>query len=254
MSSAVEEHVLRRIADAEMHEHPYAHIYVENVFPSDFYAALRANWPDSSSLSSIGDTGRVAKGSYAERFVMPFNQAEVDKLQGARRHFWTEFASWMHTQRFLSAMIDKFVPYIKERLGDDLVKCGFDSDSLLVRDLTNYSIGPHTDSPRRLLSALFYCPGDDSLKHLGTSLYVPRDAAFRCRGGPHHPHALFNKVKTVEYRPNTLFAFCKSDISFHGVEPIGDAGVMRDILLYDVRVYPPKAATRSTEPAAPNSV
>ena len=248
MSSAVEEHVLYQIANAPMREYPYAHFYVENVFPDDFYAQLRANWPDQSALISLADTGRVPKGAYLERFVMPFTPAEIDKLAEERRPFWTEFASWLITQRFLTAMIDKFEPYVKARFGDEIYRCGFEADALIVRDLTNFSIGPHTDAPHRLLSMLFYCPDDDALKHLGTSIYVPRDPEFRCKGGPHYPHHLFHKVRTMEYRPNSLFAFIKNDRSFHGVEPIGDHDVLRDILLYDVRVFTPK---REVQPPGP---
>src|SRR5450631_2061788 len=117
MFSTAEQHVLYQIANATMREYPYAHIYVENIFPDDFYAALRANWPDASSLISLADTGRVAEGAYPERFVMPFNASEIDKLSGDRRAFWSEFAGWIITQRFLTAMIDKFEPYAKERFG-----------------------------------------------------------------------------------------------------------------------------------------
>ena len=248
MSSSVEEHVLYQIANAPIREYPYAHIYVENVFPDDFYAAMRANWPGASALTSLADTGRVPKGAYLERFVMPFTPAEINKLDESHRLFWTEFSGWLITQRFLTAMIDKFEPYVKERFGDEIYKCGFEADSLIVRDLTNFSIGPHTDAPHRLLSMLFYCPDDESLKPLGTSIYVPRDAAFSCRGGPHYPHKLFHKVRTMEYRPNSLFAFIKNDHSFHGVEPIGDADVLRDILLYDVRVFEPKGQSRQPGP------
>ena len=231
-----------------MREYPYAHIYVENIFPEDFYAQLRANWPDQSALISLADTGRVPKGAYRERFVMPFTPSEIDKLIEERRPFWREFASWLITQRFLTAMIDKFEPYVKERFGNDIYKCGFEADTLIVRDLTNFSIGPHTDAPHRLLSMLFYCPADDSLQHLGTSIYVPRDPDFRCHGGPHYPHQLFHKVRTMEYRPNSLFAFIKNDRSFHGVEPIGDQDVLRDILLYDVRVQEPAGEAQPPRP------
>ena len=72
MFSNAEQHVLYQIANAPMREYPYAHIYVENVFPDDFYAALRASWPDPSALVSLAETGRVPKGAYRERFVMPF--------------------------------------------------------------------------------------------------------------------------------------------------------------------------------------
>lgn len=248
MSSSVEEYVLYQIANSPVREYPYAHIYVENVFPDDFYAALRANWPDPSSLISLADTGRVPKNAYRERFVMPFTPAEVEKLNAARRPFWQDFAGWLLKQRFLTAMIDKFEPYAKARFGDDLYQCGFEADSLIVRDHTNFKIGPHTDAPHRLLSMLFYCPDDASLKHLGTSVYVPRDPEFSCAGGPHYPHQLFHKVKTMEYRPNSLFAFVKSDRSFHGVEPIGDCAVLRDILLYDVRVFAPEKRTAVQNP------
>ena len=108
---------------------------------------------------------------------------------------------------------------------------------LAVRDLTNYSIGPHTDAPHRLITMLFYCPEDDSRQHLGTSIYWPNDNDFRCRGGPHYPFNRFRKITTMPYKRNSLFAFFKDERSFHGVEPIPDAQCERDLMLYDVRVF-----------------
>jgi hypothetical protein len=93
MSSAAEEHVLYQIANAPVREYPYAHIYVQNVFPVDFYHALRENWPDASSFICLGDTGRVPKHVYRERFVMPFKPTEIETLSPERRPFWQEFAS-----------------------------------------------------------------------------------------------------------------------------------------------------------------
>jgi hypothetical protein len=236
MFSGAEEHVIYQIANAPIRAYPFPHIYAESVFPQNFYDALRKQWPDSSQFVSLDSTGRVPKGAYPERFIMPLRQTEVDKLPGESRAFWTAFAGWLLTGRFLYALLDKFDDYVRERFGPRVADCSFSSESLVVRDYTNYKIGPHTDAPHRLLSLLFYCPDDSSLKHLGTSIYVPRDPAFRCPGGPHHPHNLFNKVATMEYKPNTLFAFVKTDRSFHGVDPIGDADVLRDLLLYDIRV------------------
>ena len=54
----------------------------------------------------------------------------------------------------------------------------------------------------------------------------------------------------MEYKPNTLFAFIKNDRSFHGVEPIGDEEVLRDILLYDIRVYAPAKDGAAENPQA----
>jgi hypothetical protein len=236
MSSAAEEHVLYQIANATMREYPYAHICVDNVFPEDFYAQLRAHWPTTSSLVCLADSGRVPKGAYPERFILPFSETGIQQLDEKRREFWLEFGSWFLDSRFMTAVIDKFERHVHARFGESMYQNYYRAESLVVRDLTNYSIGPHTDAPHRLLSMLFYCPDDDSRTHLGTSIYVPNDPDFLCPGGPHYPHNRFRKVRTMEYRRNSLFAFIKNDHSFHGVEPIGDQPVGRDVLLYDIRV------------------
>ena len=74
-----------------------------------------------------------------------------------------------------------------------------------------------------------------AMAHLGTSIYRPR-SPFTCDGGPHYPFDPFERIKTTRFAPNTLFMFVKSDISFHGVEPISDPGVERDLLLYSIRI------------------
>jgi hypothetical protein len=234
--SVIEEHVLYQIANARIREYPFPHIYVERVFPDDFYARLRENWPDDKAFVPLADTGRVPKGAYPERYVLPVTPEGVATLTPERQLFWTEFASWFAGQNFCLSMIDKFEPYARRRLGSDLEHCGFSADALAVRDLTNYSIGPHTDAPHRLVTMLFYCPPDDGRPHLGTSIYWPLESEFRCRGGPHYPFNRFKKITTMQYKPNTLFAFFKDESSFHGVEPIPDANCIRDLILYDVRV------------------
>ncbi len=237
MHSEAQDHVIERLAATPLRTYPYPHFYAESIFPAEYYAALRHNWPDASRLVSIGSTGRVTKGAYRERFVMPLTQHKISLLHDEARGFWGEFAHWMLvSDRFFSAVMGKFEPYLRERFGDRLQEVGFSNEVLVVRDHTNYKLGPHTDAPRRVLSLLFYCPDDDAYSHLGTSIYTPIDPAFRCAGGPHHPHDRFRRYATMEYKPNTLFAFLKTDRSFHGVEPIPDADVLRDLILYDIHV------------------
>ena len=251
MYSGVEDYVIYQIANTPIREYPYPHIYVDRVFPEDFYAALRRGWPRAEDLVRIDSTGRVPKGAYPDRFIMPLRKAEVDRLPEEPRVFWTEFAGWFLKRRFLGALVEKFDAHVRRRFGSGGSTVEFSCESLVVRDHTNYNIGPHTDAPHRLLSLLFYCPDDDSMKHLGTSIYTPLDPAFRCKGGPHYPHKLFQKVYTMEYRPNTLFAFFKTDNSFHGVDPIADADVLRDLLLYDIRVESAPQETAKSAPPRP---
>jgi hypothetical protein len=140
-------------------------------------------------------------------------------------------------------MLAKFAPFLNQRFqGQSGMR--FHDEALLVQDTTRYQLGPHTDAPRKVVTLLFYLPPDESQRHLGTSIYLPKDRDFRCPGGPHHPHDRFDRVWTMPFLPNSLFAFFKNDVSFHGVEPVLDAGCRRWLLLYDIyhRAAPAQAA------------
>jgi hypothetical protein len=240
MSSSVEDFVVGRIKAAVVRAEPFPYFYLLEAFPTDFYAEMRRNWPESSSLVSISETGRVQAGAYKERLIVPLRKSGMDSLDPQRRPFWLDFAQWFLGARVFAAMMQKFDPHIEKRFGDALPRLEFSPEALIVRDLTDYSIGPHTDVQSRVLSALFYCPDDDSRPQLGTSVYAPLAPDFRCAGGPHYPHKKFERLATMEYRANSLFVFLKTDNSFHGVEPISDTDVERDVLLYDVRVSDPE--------------
>jgi hypothetical protein len=47
-----------------------------------------------------------------------------------------------------------------------------------------------------------------------------------------------------------MFAFFKTDNSFHGVEPVADPDCRRWLLLYDIYVRPGTAAQTAAAPAA----
>jgi len=81
---------------------------------------------------------------------------------------------------------------------------------------------------------LFYLPPDTSQSHLGTSIYIPNNPAFSCPGGAHHPREHFSRLHTNPFVPNSLFAFFKTDNSFHGVEPVMDPDTRRWLLLFDI--------------------
>lgn len=230
-----EQYVTYRIANAPIAEHPFPHFYLTNVFPEEFYKKIIENLPDDNFYTSISATGRT-KG-YDDRYIIDFNKDGFTNLPDTQRVFWQGISSWMLGETFLSTLISKFSPYIEDRLqafpGEKLIA---QESGLLTRDRTGYSIGPHTDAPHKLLTLLFYLPKDTSLKHLGTSVYAPKDPNVRCNGGAHYPFSDFKKIITMDFVPNTLFAFFKNDKSFHGVEIIRDEKVERDLIIYNVNL------------------
>jgi len=243
-SKDVDLHVQYRIANAPMLEFPYPHLYVRDVFPEDYYAQLRANLPSSPQFRTLNSLGRVTEDYPEARLVVPLTREHTEGLEPERRAFWQELGGWMLGQAFGQLMIAKFGAYLQHRF-KDLRAQSFYDEALIVRDRTQYVLGPHTDATSKVLSFLFYLPPDASMAHLGTSLYVPRKPGFTCPGGPHHDFELFRRMHTMEYLPNTLFAFMKTPDSFHGVEPITQSDVQRDLLLYDIRLAQPQQAVQT---------
>ena len=236
---AVLRHVLGKAAAAKVIEDPFPYLVVDEIFPADYYAKMLEHFPTHESLRPINETGRVTPNMYKERLVVLFTEQEFARMTDAQQRFWREFASWMYADQFLSFFVQKFSAHLEPRIARIVEAEGalqVKGDALLVNDQTNYAIGPHTDSARRLVSFLFYLPRDSSMRELGTSVYRPKDRNFTCWTGRHYGYEDFEKVDTVEFLPNRLLAFPKTERSFHGVEPIVRANVNRPLLINNVRL------------------
>ena len=251
MSSSAEQYTLYQIANAPLREHPFPHILVRDVFEPALYRRMMENILPPALMHPIKKERPVGKSYSDDRYVYTLTRDKITNLPQPYGDFWNEFTQWLLDAPFALTLFHKFGTFIHRRFGDP--QPAFHNEALLVDDRVRYALGPHTDTPSKVITLLFYLPADDSHPHLGTSIYAPRDPAFRCPGGPHHPFDLFDRVLTMPYLPNTLFAFVKTDNSFHGVEPIRDQDYRRHLLLYDVKcnlesIAPPQAAAADAAP------
>lgn len=205
-----------RIMNAPVLTWPFPHIYVTDLFEDyrKFYSVIADNVVRTSWVP-LNQTWRVTANYSPHRFVAansaPFIRDRFPQL--SLEHFGLALMS-----------LFGFVNASSEALRDD---------HLLIEDRPGYSLGPHTDSPSKVISCLFYLAVDSLTPHLGTSFYIPKEPGFRCKGGPHYPFDRFMRVRTFPYVPNSMLAFVKSDVSFHGVESFNERS--RQLLLYDIR-------------------
>ena len=92
----------------------------------------------------------------------------------------------------------------------------------LVYDVKNYTIGPHTDSPRRAATIVTYIvPKKDIGKKLGLWLY--KDQINRHKSiwrKIHYSFDNFKRYKQIEYYSGSSISFDVNKNSFHGVEKI----------------------------------
>lgn len=247
MSSAAKLHTLYRIGNAVLRPYPYPHFHVEEVFPASFYERLRRNLPLRTKYTPLAETGRVSPGAYKERSVFFFEDEALARLSAEQAEFWRDLRTWLLDDEMLSLLLAKFDGAIRQRFEGYVGHVRMAPESCLVKDGPGYAIGPHTDSPHRLLSLLFYLPPDDRWADCGTSIYLPRDRSFTCEGGPHYTPEPFERLATIPFLPNTLFAFMKTNNAFHGVEPVVDPEIERDLLFYDIRLEGVVERAGSTE-------
>lgn len=238
-ANAVLNHILGRLEAATVIRDPFPYAVIDGIFPDAYFRRLLDNFPDPDVFVPIDELGRVSKGAYKERSVVELETDGFNRIPTQLRGFWEDFGSVLSSDLFISSFIGKFadaLEYRFRRICANGVPLQVRSDTLLVRDHTDYEIAPHTDAPHRLISFLFYMPEDDKLRAYGTSLYKPKDPNFTCWGDRHHTFEPFTKVGMIEFLPNRLFVFPKTERTFHGVEQIKEEGIRRNLVISNIRV------------------
>ncbi|MBM08835.1 MAG: hypothetical protein CMF69_04555 [Magnetovibrio sp.] len=230
ISSSVRDTAIYNLLNTGIKHYPFPHFFIEDFFPSSFYQSVIDNLPENRDFLPIEDTGRVKGYKKTDRYVIPLDNKDPQKIPSRVRSFWTSVTDVLQDPRFCQALLSKFEPYLKKRFGVNLEKMGFYPDILLIRDKSKYSLWPHTDTQKRVLVLIIYLPKSDKFLDLGTSIYVPKDPEFKCPGGPHHDPKAFSRVYTAPYKPNSALCFLKTANSFHGVEPNPYPGTERNLI------------------------
>jgi hypothetical protein len=206
-SSSDSRHVVSSISGAILEREPFNHIYIQNVFPWDFFWQILKHLPPDEAYNDR---------SYADRMMCDVSQLGVP--------FWDELADWMLGEDFCRAVAWKL----------ELTAPMMSPQIRLVRDKPGYQIKVHTDVKRKGITLLFYLPPNTSMAEYGTSIYVPKTPGFVSDGTRRFEFEAFTKAKTAPFLPNSVLGFRRCDNSFHGVEPMSIG--LRNVLLYNINV------------------
>lgn len=220
------EHFVERLRDARVESDPFPHYFLEHVFPEDYYRAMLQHLPPSDVYKNLYEVTDLKLDHFRHRDQRDMDHGWTDELPPDLKVFWSSFNEWFLGNDFARAVMSSF--------GLD-GNTDISVESQFIRHRAGYFLGPHSDLCTKLVVLLLYLAPDDSAEHLGTSLYRPKEAGFSCPHSKHYPFEDFIRVKTAPYRPNSLLAFVRSDISFHGLEPLSErdvAGAGRDVIQY----------------------
>lgn len=225
------DHILSRLGDTKLDPDPYPHFFIKNIFPEDFYTALLLNLPDIQKYVCVDDWGNVADERNSYRSIFRLEPSGLEQLDLEKKKFWDDLTATLESETFASAIMSYTFAHLKQRFFGNL-DLPVHSSTSLCQTREGYSLGPHTDSPHKIVTIIFYLAPDTNNENVGTTVYVPLDKEFKCDGGPHYEFSEFEKIKSAPFIPNSLFGFVKTDTSFHGVEELRKMGITRNTLAY----------------------
>ncbi|HEX6047219.1 MAG TPA: hypothetical protein VFZ22_22205 [Pyrinomonadaceae bacterium] len=220
------EHFVDRLRGARVELDPFPHYFVEHMFPEDYYRQMLRHLPPTGVYRNLYEVTDLKLDHFRHRDQRDMDHGWTDNLPAEQKLFWNSFNQWFLSEELAQAVMKSF---------------GWESwpavsvESQFIRHRAGYFLGPHSDLYTKLVVLLLYLAPDDSAEHLGTSLYRPRQTGFSCPDSKHYPFEDFIRVKTLPYRPNSLLAFVRSDVSFHGLEPLSEQDVAstgRDVIQY----------------------
>jgi hypothetical protein len=223
------DHFVDRLRSAKVELDPFPHYYLEDVFPADYYPLMLRYLPSSDVYNNLYEVTDLKLDHFRHRDQRDMDRNWTDALPSEQRVFWNLFNSWFLSEELAQAVLKSF-----SGVRDSWPAVSVESQ--LIRHRAGYFLGPHSDLYTKLAVLLLYLAPDDSAEHLGTSLYRAKQAGFSCPDSKHYAFEDFVRVKTAPYRPNSLLAFMRSDISFHGLEPLSERDVAttagRDVMQY----------------------
>jgi len=226
-------HFANRLREAEVLLDPYPHFCLDNILPDEYYHTLIENLPSSTSYENLYEVTTLKLDHFRHRDQRDMNAGWTDTFPNEQKAFWNDFDSWFLGDSLAQAVLKTFPDQMHARFGEQWPSVSVESQ--LIRHRPGYFLGPHSDLHTKLVVLLIYLAPDESTAHLGTSLYRPKDPNFTCPNSTHYDFKDFIKVKTAPYKPNSLLAFFRSDVSFHGLEPLGTSDVRhsgRDLIQY----------------------
>ena len=228
-------HVVERLRASDVVVDPYPHYYLEHVFPDDYYQTLLRHLPGSTAYQNLYEITTLKLDHFRYRDQKDINAGWNDLLPGEPKVFWNRFNEWFLGPDLARAVLHTFADPMRARFGDEASWPDISVEVQLIRHRAGFFLQPHSDANSKLVVLLLYLAPDDSARHLGTSLYRPKDPTFSCPKSAHYPFEDFVSVKTVPYRPNSMLAFFRSDRSFHGVAPLSEEDTTtcnRDLMQY----------------------
>lgn len=166
--SSVQQQLVVGVERAELRNKPFDHIYMENVFEPETYAALLSAMPDRRFYHYLKHSDAVRKDGTSTRLRMYLYPELLDRLPEQQRRVWVPVAETLCSVELELAFKRKFRSALEERFNKSVEEIGMYPIPILLRDQPGYRIGIHSDVPTKAITVQYYLPSDEAQRHVGT--------------------------------------------------------------------------------------
>jgi hypothetical protein len=209
------ERLIDKINTAAIDPLPSENIYMEDVFTPEIYAELLARLPADHEYDYIEHPDAVLPDGRKTRRLLDLTDASIARLKTEDQPFWTRIKMVLASNMLQKALLLKFRDRINARYGENWPELV--TVPVFYRDYPGYFIREHPDAPYKVATMQLYFPKDESQIHLGTSFHLREGNRFKL-------------LKTNPFKPNSAYAFVRTDESWHSVKQLGEHESTRDSL------------------------
>jgi hypothetical protein len=235
LAAEVAEHMAQRVRDrATVYDDPFPHLTVPGLFPEDFYEEMLGCMPDPTLCAAIGrPTADDARGTNRLRFGL--QGPSLQTLPARSREVWQAARDALASEAFREAIYTQLADGLAYRYGCAPHEAprrapGFALPEV-YRERSGYSIAPHPDTRKKVVTMQVALTPDDSQDGLGTDFYR---RSFSPAAWTREPRG-FETAKSAPFRRNTASAFVVLNTvlkkSWHGKVAIPPQPRLRDSIL-----------------------
>jgi hypothetical protein len=212
--------LVRRVESSTLETRPFDHIYMEEVFPAEYYRRLLGHLPDVRRYRELRNRDAIQPDGRSARRKLYLFPEVIALLPAGQRRFWLDLSRQLRSRALQQAFKQKFRGALERRFGRSIDRLWFYPVPMLLRDLGGYRIGIHSDSISKAITVQLYLPRDDSQAHLGTVFHEGRSGEAA------------ERTKRLGFRPATGYAFpVLRRESFHSVPRMSDGDGERNSLM-----------------------
>lgn len=223
--------ILKSLDQAEVDDQPFPYFFARNLLPADIYARMMDSLPETSHYTPLTKYDQAATSTRHRMGLETSNLAQLDAQSADLWYGVRDALGDPSVKRKVFRLLQNGISFrfgiphseVEEAPGFPLPE--------LYRETTGYSIKPHPDTRRKVVTMQMSLARDESQSDLGTTFY-------RLSANPIHllsePRG-FARAGQMPFSPNSAYAFVVLNTitrrSWHGREQLREGCGTRNSLL-----------------------